>query len=142
MNDNRSSNEPLIESLTESLTESLKENISNMEDNKKPHENNAVKNALDNELKVDGKLKKKEKSKKSKKPRCQYYDVHNKCKCRKKLSIIQASTNKCKCGKVFCDAHRQAESHFCEFDFRIKDKEMYERKHGLGGGQFSKISII
>ena len=134
MSNNRSSNE--------TSTEYLKENMSNTENNKKPHENNAVKNAVDNASNVEDPLKKKEKSKNSKKPRCQYYDVHNKCKCRKKLSIIQTSTNKCKCGKVFCDAHRQAESHFCEFDFRIKDKEMYERNHGLGGGQFSKISII
>jgi len=133
MNDNKSSTEP------------SKENMSNKEDNKKPHENNAMGNVVDNDQTNEVVMKnkeKKEKSKKSKKPRCQYYDVHGKCKCRKKLSIIQASTNKCKCGKVFCDAHRQAESHFCEFDFRIKDKEMYERNHGLGGGQFSKISII
>lgn len=137
MNDNRYSNE--------TSPESLKENMSNKEDNKKPHENNAVGNVVDNDKVKEVVVKnkeKKEKSKKSKKPRCQFYDIHNKCKCRKKLSIIQASTNKCKCGKVFCDAHRQAESHFCEFDFRIKDKEMYERNHGLGGGQFSKISII
>lgn len=80
--------------------------------------------------------------KKKKRNRCMYYDIYNKCKCKKKLSIVQMSTNRCKCNKVFCDMHKPPEHHFCEFDYTIKDKAVYELTHGLGGGTFKKIETI
>lgn len=85
------------------------------------------------------KPKKKEKSKK-KKLRCAFR--HNKFKCKKKISLIQQGTNKCRCNKIFCDQHRMPGEHFCDFDYKIKNIEEYEKKHGLGGGNFNKISII
>ena len=82
---------------------------------------------------------KKEKSKK-KKLRCAFR--HNSFKCKKKISLIQQGTNKCRCNKIFCDQHRMPGEHFCDFDYKIKNIEEYEKKHGLGGGHFNKISII
>ena len=86
--------------------------------------------------------KKKLNKTKKKKHRCQFYDINNKCKCKKKLSLVQLSTNKCKCAKIFCDMHKPPECHFCEFDYTIKDKNMYEQTHGLGGGVFQKVANI
>ena len=95
-----------------------------------------------NMLNNDNKNDKNNKKVKKKKNRCQFYDIMNKCKCKKKLSLVQSSTNKCKCGKIFCGMHKPPECHYCDFDYTIKDKDMYEKSHGLGGGVFQKVSII
>ncbi|CAD7929980.1 unnamed protein product [Amoebophrya sp. A25] len=38
-------------------------------------------------------------------------------KCLKKLSLL-AQAQRCRCGLVFCDAHRPVERHDCQFDYR------------------------
>lgn len=36
--------------------------------------------------------------------------------CKGKISLVKQIMNKCKCGYVYCDNHRLAESHSCQFD--------------------------
>lgn len=40
---------------------------------------------------------------------------HNQCKSRVKM--MQQITNKCRCGKVFCNIHRLPEGHACTIDY-------------------------
>lgn len=47
-------------------------------------------------------------------------------KCSKKLTLVQ-QTMVCKCGKCFCDIHRQAETHFCTFDFKAHEVPKLEK---------------
>jgi len=59
------------------------------------------------------------------------------CKC--KISPVQQVTNKCRCGYIFCDAHRYANSHECDFDFHERaqaqiSKENPKAKKHLGVG--------
>lgn len=50
--------------------------------------------------------------------------VKTKCNiCNKKLSSLNALTNKCKCGLIFCTAHRLPETHDCSFNFKSNDNE-------------------
>jgi len=50
----------------------------------------------------------------------------NKCgKCSKKVSILDSTISKCKCGNIFCMKHRL--DHDCAFDY----KEMYKNNNGL-----------
>lgn len=40
--------------------------------------------------------------------------------CRKKVGLTGF---KCKCGQLFCGAHRYAEAHACTFDYRTAERE-------------------
>lgn len=40
--------------------------------------------------------------------------------CKRKLPLAAASMP-CKCGGLFCGAHRQAEEHACSFDYRAAE---------------------
>ena len=46
-----------------------------------------------------------------KRTKCEHPD------CRRRLSLLDISLP-CKCGRVFCRAHRFFESHACDFDYR------------------------
>jgi len=37
--------------------------------------------------------------------------------CRCKISLTQEITNKCKCGKLFCNKHKMPEQHNCTYDW-------------------------
>ena len=41
--------------------------------------------------------------------------VCNLCKCKVSLTAI-----KCKCGNIYCNAHRYAEEHACTYNYRAK----------------------
>ena len=47
--------------------------------------------------------------------------------CRKKLSILQQSM-KCRCGKPFCDRHRNAEIHKCTMDYKLTGRKKLEKE--------------
>lgn len=51
--------------------------------------------------------------------------------CKKKVAFAKHITNKCRCGHVFCDQHRQAEAHDCEFDYKVEGRERIERANPL-----------
>jgi len=36
--------------------------------------------------------------------------------CKGKIGMVKQIMNKCKCGYIYCDSHRLAESHNCDFD--------------------------
>lgn len=36
--------------------------------------------------------------------------------CKGKIGMVKQIMNKCKCGYIYCDSHRLAESHSCDFD--------------------------
>lgn len=38
--------------------------------------------------------------------------------CSKKLTMVDTSVGKCKCGGVYCTKHRMSDSHSCSFDYR------------------------
>eukprot|EP00052_Salpingoeca_macrocollata_P001056 m.23607 g.23607 ORF g.23607 m.23607 type:complete len:179 (+) comp11071_c0_seq3:445-981(+) len=63
----------------------------------------------------------------------------SKCfQCKAKVSLVQQETNKCSCGYVFCDAHRYAENHDCEFDHKGKGRSGIAKqlpKHERAGGR-------
>lgn len=41
--------------------------------------------------------------------------------CNKKLGLIKMITNKCRCGRFFCDKHIFFRDHICTYDYK-KDK--------------------
>ena len=53
-------------------------------------------------------------------------------KCHTKLDYVQ-KTLACKCGLVFCHAHKAPEKHYCSFDFKQHDlqrlKDNQEKEH-------------
>ena len=46
--------------------------------------------------------------------------------CNKKLGIIEY---KCKCEKLFCISHLQAEHHHCTYDYKSEGKEQLKRQN-------------
>jgi len=78
-------------------------------------------------------LKKEVKKKKQKRKRCSFKD------CKKKLNDVMIIINKCKCEKYFCNKHKNANKHFCEFKY---SKEEYLKKINLGGGVVDKLIKI
>ena len=38
--------------------------------------------------------------------------------CKKKLSLAQSITCKCRCDNFYCSSHIQAEKHSCDFDYK------------------------
>eukprot|EP00941_MAST-03F_sp_MAST-3F-sp1_P005203 g5203.t1 len=78
-------------------------------------------------------IKKKKKKKKKKKNRC----AHEGCK--KKLTLVEKSVGKCRCGLIFCSQHRYASAHNCTFDY-VSDASKLSQ--GLGGGKADKILRI
>lgn len=51
--------------------------------------------------------------------------------CKKKVAFAKQISNKCRCGRVFCDQHRQAEAHNCEFDYKVEGRERIEQANPL-----------
>ena len=37
--------------------------------------------------------------------------------CKKKLTLVQETTNLCRCDKYYCDSHKDAVVHKCSFDY-------------------------
>jgi len=58
--------------------------------------------------------------------------------CKKKLSMTEEITNKCRCGLVFCSKHKGCLWHICSFDYKNK----LFQGNGLGGGQFKQLEVI
>lgn len=46
--------------------------------------------------------------------------------CNKKLGIIEY---KCKCGKLFCISHLQAELHQCTYDYKSEGKAQLKQQN-------------
>lgn len=42
--------------------------------------------------------------------------------CKKKISIVDLLSSKCKCEKAFCLKHRLPEQHNCQYDHKYVDK--------------------
>lgn len=38
--------------------------------------------------------------------------------CKKKLSLVETITNKCKCGNIYCISHKTPECHNCNYDYK------------------------
>ena len=38
--------------------------------------------------------------------------------CKKKVSLVETVTNKCKCNNIYCVLHKNPESHQCTFDYK------------------------
>lgn len=47
--------------------------------------------------------------------------------CKKKVAFAKQLSNKCRCGRVFCDQHRQAEAHDCEFNYKVEGRDRIEK---------------
>eukprot|EP01134_Creolimax_fragrantissima_P003451 CFRG3451T1 len=43
--------------------------------------------------------------------------------CKKKVMFAKQVTNKCRCDYIFCDEHRQAEAHACDFGYKETGRE-------------------
>lgn len=56
---------------------------------------------------------------KPKKKRCAFPE------CKKKIGLLGFE---CKCGQLFCAAHRHAEDHNCSFDHKSQGKNILEEK--------------
>ena len=37
--------------------------------------------------------------------------------CQKKLKLVEITTNKCKCGYIFCKKHKESNAHYCEYKY-------------------------
>lgn len=58
--------------------------------------------------------------------------------CKKKVGLTAIE---CRCGFVFCNAHRYADQHSCSFDFKAADRAELARRNP-GGGQFGKLEKL
>lgn len=54
-------------------------------------------------------------------PRCEH--------CKKKLGVYE---HKCKCGKLLCITHLQAEEHACTYDYKSEGKTILKKKLDVG----------
>lgn len=62
----------------------------------------------------------------------------NRCAvCSKKVGLMGFE---CKCGRLLCTAHRQAEEHSCEYDYRAEGKKRLEAANPVVA--FSKVNNI
>lgn len=43
--------------------------------------------------------------------------------CNKKLSLIQETSNKCRCNNLYCDSHKFPEDHKCSYDYITSAKQ-------------------
>ncbi|KAJ2841587.1 hypothetical protein J3B02_005843 [Coemansia erecta] len=65
--------------------------------------------------------------------------------CRARVPLVKQTTNKCRCGYVFCDSHRFYDQHNCEFDFISSDRKVLEKRNPKlnelpkGGRSFNRI---
>ncbi|CAJ1378503.1 unnamed protein product [Effrenium voratum] len=48
--------------------------------------------------------------------------------CRRRISLVE-STIRCRCGLAFCERHRAAESHECQFDWRQMQRDKVAREN-------------
>lgn len=54
----------------------------------------------------------------------------NKCNynnCNKKLNLCEINL-RCKCGNIYCNKHRHANAHECEFDYKTEEKNKLQLK--------------
>lgn len=53
--------------------------------------------------------------------------------CNKNLKLIEITTNKCKCGYIFCKKHKDINSHNCDFNFHNENSSNLQNtlKHVL-----------
>ncbi|KAJ2719303.1 hypothetical protein GGI07_005297 [Coemansia sp. Benny D115] len=65
--------------------------------------------------------------------------------CRARVPLVKQTTNKCRCEYVFCDSHRFADQHACEYDFLARDRKVLEKMNPKlndlprGGRSFNRI---
>jgi hypothetical protein len=59
--------------------------------------------------------------------------------CNRKLSLVETTTF-CKCTKAFCGAHRHAECHNCDFDYKVKTQK--DLSNSLVKIQANKVELI
>ena len=58
--------------------------------------------------------------------------------CKKKLGVMEYT---CKCGKVFCITHLQAEEHACAYDYRT-EKQAQLKQQLETGSLVTKVTPI
>jgi hypothetical protein len=58
--------------------------------------------------------------------------------CKKKVGLTALE---CRCGYVFCTAHRFEDQHNCSFDFKAADRAELAKRNP-GGGEFSKLEKL
>lgn len=49
--------------------------------------------------------------------------------CKKKLGVMEY---KCKCEKLFCIAHLQAEEHNCKYNYKKEGQELLKKQMEIG----------
>lgn len=108
-------------------------NNDKIEENKIDEKEKKIENCVNKESK--------QKNKKSKKNKI----YKNKCNCiidgkicKKKLSLTEQITNKCRCGLVFCSKHKGNGFHKCTFDY----KGQLFNHNVIGGGKFKCLEVI
>jgi len=53
---------------------------------------------------------------------------HRCTSCLKKLSLLDQTVGKCKCGGVFCRNHTRPSKHLCSFDFHGENQAILAEK--------------
>ncbi|KAG0031742.1 zinc finger domain-containing protein [Podila clonocystis] len=65
--------------------------------------------------------------------------------CRAKIPLAKQQINKCRCEYVFCDSHKAASKHDCDFDFAKMGKDLLTKNNPRlnekprGGRSFTRI---
>lgn len=62
------------------------------------------------------------------------------CFCKRSLTLVEASTGKCKCDNVFCKKHKLPEDHECSYNFHENFKK--ELKETMQVVKESKVTVI
>jgi hypothetical protein len=112
--------------------------------NKKIEENKIQENKIqEKEKNIENHTNQETKQKKKKPKKNKIYK--NKCNCiisgkicKKKLSLTEQITNKCRCGLVFCSKHKGNGFHKCTFDY----KGQLFNHNVIGGGKFKCLEVI
>ena len=47
--------------------------------------------------------------------------------CKKKLTCIMRTTNKCRCDNIFCTTHRLPDDHKCLYNYNAANKELLKK---------------
>ncbi|KAK9768622.1 hypothetical protein K7432_000607 [Basidiobolus ranarum] len=65
--------------------------------------------------------------------------------CKAKIPLAKQTINKCRCDYVYCDSHRYADKHDCDFDFVGQDRTILAKNNPklnerhTGGRSFTRL---
>ena len=48
--------------------------------------------------------------------------------CQKKLKLVEMTTQKCKCGHVFCKKHKEYNDHHCNYNYFLENSNLLQSK--------------